>query len=85
MDLENFCELQNELLQLEREAEIATGAETAQLSNPRSLADSGIGLFKLKIHESKSGFFGRRVLTFKRRNLQDFPANRITTGQFKQA
>ena len=79
--MDKFCQRQKDLLHLEREAEISTSAENAQNLSAKRLTDCGIGIVKLRLDDVRSGFFGRKIIRFKRRNGHDLPAHRITSGR----
>merc|ERR1712062_82512 len=85
---QKFAEVQRNLLQLEREAEIERTkdllltSESKQLSLKKTneLEKKGLGLKKLRVQEWTTSAFGRNLLTLAKYNQDDLPSSTISTG-----
>jgi len=71
---------QKELLGLEREAELQQTAELLQGLPVRALCLRGLALQKLWVSGSKTGLYGRTIVSLVQRNSAEFPAHSITSG-----
>ena len=86
---QKFAEVQRNLLQLEREAEIERTkdllltSESKQLSLKKTneLEKKGLGLKKLRVQEWTTSAFGRNLLTLAKYNQDDLPSSTISTGK----
>ena len=86
---QKFAEVQRNLLQLEREAEIERTkdllltSESKQLSLKKTneLEKKGLGLKKLHVQEWTTSAFGRNLLTLAKYNQDDLPSSTISTGK----
>ena len=80
INMEEFVRKQKELLALEREAELEQTAQLLEGLPLRDLCQRGVGLQKLWISGSKTGLYGRTIITLCQRNSAEFPAHNITSG-----
>ena len=86
---QKFADIQRNLLQLEREAEIERTkdllltSESKQLSLKKTneLEKKGLGLKKLRVQEWTTSAFGRNLLTLAKYNQDDLPSSTISTGK----
>ena len=86
---QKFADIQRNLLQLEREAEIERTkdllltSESKQLSLKKTneLEKKGLGLKKLRVQEWTTSAFGRNLLTLAKYNQYDLPSSTISTGK----
>lgn len=78
MSLTKFCDLHHDLLSLERAAELAQSEALLSDLDPKELCRRGLGLHNLTLAGSRTGLFGRTVLTLEVKD--ELPANNISNG-----
>ena len=71
---------QQALLALEREAEVAETAALLQGLPLRQLCQRGAALQKLFISGSRTGLYGRTILSFTQRSSVEFQAHNLSSG-----
>ena len=83
LNLEKFCQLQSELLNLERKCEVERAQDLvrAHSSDARELEKRGSAIRRVVAAENKTGLFGRTVITYTKENSAPLPATSISIGE----
>jgi len=78
--MDEFVRRQRELLELEKEAELEESALLLENTSVRELCHQGLALQRLWISGSRTGLYGRTIVTFSTRNSLVLPANSLSSG-----
>jgi hypothetical protein len=80
--LERFAQLQGELLALERDAEVERAQELVRVhsSDAKELEKRGVALRRVLVSESRTGLYGRTVVTYCKDKALPLPATNISNG-----
>ena len=81
--LEDFVSQQLDLLNLERDAEIAESRRLQENIPAKQLQEKGIGLLNLNVHGLRSGLYGRTIVTFCCKIAgKELPSSNLSSGDF---
>ncbi|XP_067948248.1 DNA-binding protein SMUBP-2-like isoform X2 [Watersipora subatra] len=80
--VDKYCHQTEELLKLERDAELEQARDLHESVPPKLLEKRGVCLTKLIIDSRKTSLYGRQILTLRSSNVNrpELPANSITNG-----
>jgi hypothetical protein len=83
LNLEKFAKLQGELLNLERTCEVERAQDLvrAHSSDARELEKRGLALRRVVAAESRTGLYGRTVITYTKEKSVPLPATSISNGE----
>jgi hypothetical protein len=83
LNLEKFAKLQGELLNLERSCEVERAQELvrAHSSDARELEKRGLALRRVVVSESRTGLYGRTVISYSKEKSVPLPATNISNGK----
>ena len=83
LNLEKFAKLQGELLNLERTCEVERAQDLvrAHSSDARELEKRGLALRRVVAAESRTGLYGRTVITYIKEKSVPLPATSISNGE----
>ena len=84
LSLEKFAKLQGELLTLERSCEVdrAQDLVRAHSSDARELEKRGLALRRVQPIESRTGLYGRTVVSYCKEKAAPLPATSISNGNY---
>jgi hypothetical protein len=83
LSLEKFAKLQGELLNLERSCEVERAQDLvrAHCSDARELEKRGLALRRVQASESRTGLYGRTVVSYCKEKAAPLPATSISNGK----
>lgn len=80
--VEHFVSQQLELLNIEKEAEIAQTRSLQENVSPKILQEKGVCLLSLRVVNIRSGLYGRTVVTFGPRIVgKELPSTSLSSGK----
>ena len=83
--VDDFVIKQLELLNIEKEAEIAQNRALQENVSPKVLQEKGICLLNLKVLNVRSGLYGRTVVTFGSKMIgKELPSTSLSSGNIDQ-
>lgn len=79
--LEDFVIQQLELLNLERDAEIAESRKLQETFSAKQLQERGVCILNLVVHGMRSGLYGRTIITFGSKLVgKELPSSNMSSG-----